>query len=253
LNGLLAEHRVAAELAEEAGGLLLGLREDRSIPGERLGGAGDRLSHRRLTDRLAELFPADRMRSEEAEGPEEVGSSDGRVWVVDPLDGTREYAEGREDWAVHVALAVDGQALVGAVALPALGTVLSTALPPALPAAPSTPRMVVSRSRPPALASFVSERIGAEIIPMGSAGAKVAAVIRGAAEVYVHAGGMYEWDSAAPVAVALATGLHATRLDGSPLRYAQPDPWLPDLLVCHPAFTVEVSAALEAWTQSGRA
>jgi 3'(2'), 5'-bisphosphate nucleotidase len=197
-------------------------------------------------DRLAEQFPDDRIRSEEADQSEVLGPESGRVWIIDPLDGTREYSEGREDWAVHVALAVDGEPVVGAVALPAMGLVLDTARPPALSVPRAVPRMVVSRTRPPEFVPALAARLGAETVPMGSAGAKIAAVIRGGAEVYVHAGGQYEWDSAAPVAVALAMGLHATRLDGSPLRYSQPDPWLPDLVVCHPDLARAVMAALVA-------
>jgi 3'(2'), 5'-bisphosphate nucleotidase len=239
-----AEHRLAAKLAAEAGRGLMALRA-RSSGGKQLGKEGDRWSHHLLLRRLAEHAPDDAVRSEESEQAEPVDGAS-RLWVVDPLDGTREYSEGREDWAVHVALAIDGVAVVGAVALPALDTVLTTGDPPrpAEPAAP--PRIVVSRTRPPAFASEVAERLGAVTVEMGSAGAKIAAVIRGEAEIYVHAGGQYEWDSCAPVAVALAAGLHASRLDGSPLRYAQPEPWLPDLLVCHPSLTTAVLEALGA-------
>jgi 3'(2'), 5'-bisphosphate nucleotidase len=148
---------------------------------------------------------------------------------------------------VHVALAIDGEPVVGAVALPALDLVLGTGNPPPLSAPAAVPRMVVSRTRPPEFSSFIAQSLGATTIPMGSAGAKIAAVIRGEAEVYVHAGGQYEWDSAAPVAVALASGLHASRLDGSPLRYSQPDPWLPDLVVCHPTLADAVMEALGAF------
>lgn len=240
---LSEEHKVAAELAAEAGVGLMALRGD-SEGGKVLGQEGDRFSHDLLMSRLGEAFPADRIRSEEADRTVDLGTSAGRVWIVDPLDGTREYGEGREDWAVHVALAVDGEPVVGAVALPALKVVLGTGDPPPLAGAAARPRIVVSRSRPPAFVSEVAEQIGADIVPMGSAGAKIAAVIRGEAEIYLHAGGQYEWDSAAPVAVAIATGLHATRLDGSPLRYSQPDPWLPDLLVCHPGVIDAVTTAV---------
>jgi 3'(2'), 5'-bisphosphate nucleotidase len=243
-EGLDAEHRLAAKLAAEAGRGLMALRR-RSSGGRQLGKEGDRWSHRLLLRRLAEHAPDDPVRSEESEQTE-LADRASRLWIVDPLDGTREYSEGREDWAVHVALAIDGVAVVGAVALPALDTVLGTGDPPQ-PAEPiSPPRMVVSRTRPPAFVGEVAERLGAVTVGMGSAGAKIAAVIRGEAEVYVHAGGQYEWDSCAPVAVALAAGLHATRLDGSPLRYGQPEPWLPDLLVCHPSLTSAVTDALGA-------
>jgi 3'(2'), 5'-bisphosphate nucleotidase len=247
---LTEEHQAAAELARQAGLGLIELRSG-SNPGKSLGKEGDQLSHRLLMKRIADLFPDDRIRSEEADQSEALGVESGRVWIVDPLDGTREYSEGRSDWAVHVALAIDGAPVVGAVALPALDVVLSTGEPPPLSPPASTPRMVVSRSRPPEFSSFVAEELGATTIPMGSAGAKIAAVIRGEAEVYVHAGGQYEWDSAAPVAVALASGLHASRLDGSPLRYSQPDPWLPDLVVCHPSLAEAVLRALSAFDAAG--
>jgi 3'(2'), 5'-bisphosphate nucleotidase len=155
-----------------------------------------------------------------------------RVWIIDPLDGTREYGEGRTDWAVHVALAIDGQPSVGAVALPALGLTFSSANCPPPSPHDGAPRLLVSRSRPAAQALRLAERIGAETVPMGSAGAKAMAVVRGDADIYLHAGGQYEWDNCAPVAVALAAGLHASRLDGSPLTYNHVDPYLPDLLIC---------------------
>ena len=240
---LSEEHRSAAEFAAEAGQALMELR-DRSGPGRGLGDEGDRLSQRLLMGLLAERYPEDRVRSEESDQSVPLGGEAGRVWNVDPLDGTREYSEGREDWAVHVALAIDGKPLVGGVALPAVGVILGTGDPPALPSPAPVPRLVVSRSRPPEFVPLVAESLGAVIVPLGSAGAKIAAVIRGEAEVYLHAVGQYEWHSSAPVAVALAAGLHATRLDGSPLRYSQPDPWLPDLVVCHPTLTVAVTEAL---------
>ena len=196
--------------------------------------AGDRASHRFLADQLAEARPGDAVLSEEAADEPRRLAAD-RVWIVDPLDGTREFAEGRADWAVHVALWCAGELTAGAVALPALGTVLSTAEPPS-PRSPTANglRIAVSRTRAPALATRIADRLGAELVPMGSAGYKVAAVMLGEVDAYVHAGGQYEWDSAAPVAVARAAGLHASRLDGSPLRYNQPEPYLPDLVVCRP-------------------
>ncbi len=231
---LSAEHRDAARLAEQAGRALMELR---SGPAEvrDLGAAGDRLSHKLLVSELNRLYPADDVRSEE--GLEHV-AGEGRLWIVDPLDGTREFREtGRTDWAVHVALAVATEPVVGAVALPARDMVLSTGAPPPLtPPTGEPPRLVVSRSRPPEVAYDVAEALGAVMVPMGSAGAKIAAVILGDAEVYVHAGGQYEWDSCAPAAVALSCGLHASRLDGEPLRYGDPDAWLPDLVVCRPEY-----------------
>jgi 3'(2'), 5'-bisphosphate nucleotidase len=189
-------------------------------------------------DALVDQRPDDAVLSEEGQPrrshPDR--SSTDRVWVVDPLDGTREFAEPpRTDWAVHVALAEAGRPTAGAVALPGIGLTLSTAEPPAssaLPPIPARPRIVVSRTRPAIEALVVANALGADLIEMGSAGAKTMAVVRGEADAYVHTGGQHEWDSCAPVAVALAAGLHATRVDGSPLDYNRADTYLPDLVVC---------------------
>jgi len=235
------EHSTAASLAGRIGRVLNVLRDGQELEGKSLAAMGDVVSQEFLVAELDVRYPGDHIRSEE--GPSSPGGS--RLWVVDPLDGSREYGEGRDDWAVHVALVVDGAPVVGAVALPALDLVLSTLDPPTLKDEAATPpRIVVSRSRPPALATELAARLGATTIPMGSAGAKIAAVIRGEADIYVHAGGQYEWDSAAPVAVALVAGCNATRIDGSPLRYGRPDPWLPDLLVCHPSLAERALEAL---------
>jgi 3'(2'), 5'-bisphosphate nucleotidase len=169
-----------------------------------------------------------------------------RVWIVDPLDGTREFAElDRADWAVHVALWERGDLVAGAVALPAEGTTLSAADVAAAPARSAGPvRLAVSRSRPPVLVVELARRVGGQLVPMGSAGVKAMSVVRGTADAYVHAGGQYEWDSAAPVAVARAAGLHTSRVDGSPLRYNKPDPHLPDLLICRPELADQLLTAL---------
>ena len=162
------------------------------------------------------------------------------MWIVDPVDGTREFGEARADWAVHVALCIGGRPEIGAVALPGLGEVLRTDQPRPLHDPARKPRMVVSRTRPAAEAVSVSETIGAQLVGMGSAGAKAMAVVRGEAEIYLHTGGQYEWDSAAPAAVALAHGLHASRIDGSPLTYNQADVYMPDLLICRPEWAERV-------------
>jgi 3'(2'), 5'-bisphosphate nucleotidase len=238
---LAAEHRDAAALAVAAGRALVELRAAPTTVRD-LGAAGDHMSHQFLVAELNRLYPEDKVRSEE--GLEHV-AGEGRLWIVDPLDGTREFRQiGRSDWAVHVALSVGGVGVVGAVALPALDLVLATGEPPVLRSLDlgEPPRVVVSRSRPPDVAYDVTEAIGGVMIPMGSAGAKIAAVVLGAAEVYVHAGGQYEWDSCAPVAVATACGLHASRLDGKPLRYGDPDAWLPDLVVCRQEYAEAVLA-----------
>jgi len=238
------DHRLAADLAEDAGRMLLALREELAGAGTAvLRREGDRRSHELLMARLAIEAPGDGVLSEEGrDGAERLSAE--RVWIIDPLDGTREYGEPpRRDWAVHVALVADGRPIAGAVALPAQQITLSTATPaPPRDDPPDQPRVIVSRSRPPAVALAVADALGARLVEMGSAGAKVAAVVLGEADVYAHAGGQYEWDSCAPVAVARSAGLHCSRIDGAPLVYNEPDPWLPDLLVCHPSLTDQVLA-----------
>jgi 3'(2'), 5'-bisphosphate nucleotidase len=244
------DHRLAHELATRSGELLLDLRAQAGASAyERwtLRDEGDLGSHHFLVDALREARPEDRVLSEE--GAEDRRRLDAdRVWIVDPLDGTREFGEvGRSDWAVHVALVVDRQLAVGAVALPALGVTYSTADPPVLPGGgDAPPRFVVSRSRPHPATLVAAEVLGARLIPMGSAGAKAMAVVRGEAEVYAHAGGQYEWDSAAPAAVALAAGLHVSGVDGSTLAWNKPDPWQPHLLICRPELAEPVASAVRA-------
>lgn len=231
------DHILAEALAEEAGALLLDLREKLFAEGtdpKEIKDRGDKLAHEFLMERLAALRPDDAVLSEEG-ADDKVRLAAIRTWIVDPLDGTREYSEqGRDDWAVHVALSIENQATLGAVALPAQGLVFGTATPAVLPQwdSLSRPRMLVSRTRPPEAASLVATALDAELVPMGSAGAKAMAVVQGRAEIYAHSGGQYEWDSCAPVAVAAAAGLHISRIDGSELRYNQPDVYLPDLLIC---------------------
>ena len=247
------DHRLAAELATGAGSLLAVLRQrlvDNNAPPAVLRHEGDRQAHHYLMDALVDRRPGDAVLSEEGRprrGHPDRSSTD-RVWVVDPLDGTREFAEPpRTDWAVHVALVEAGRPTAGAVALPGIGLTLSTAEPPtssALPPIPTRPRIVVSRTRPAREALAVADALGADLVEMGSAGAKAMAVVRGEADAYVHTGGQHEWDSCAPVAVALATGLHATRVDGSALDYNQADPYLPDLVVCRTELAGRILAAL---------
>ncbi len=230
------DDRLAAELAAEAGRRLLALRAAGG-DADALRHEGDRSSHEFLAAELAARRPGDAVLSEEgADDPGRLSAS--RVWIVDPLDGTREFGEpGRTDWAVHVALWEQGELTAGAVALPAQDKVLSTADPEAfLPGPPAgTLRFMVSRTRPPEFTTRLAEKTGGVLVPLGSAGAKAAAVICGDADAYVHSGGQYEWDSAAPVAVALAAGLHASRIDGSKLSYNQATPSLPDILICQAA------------------
>ncbi|MCM3924427.1 3'(2'),5'-bisphosphate nucleotidase CysQ [Frankia sp. AiPs1] len=241
---------LARRLATDAGKLLLRIREEVGFAEPAtLRDAGDARSHQLLTRALTRHRPQDAVLSEEGvDDPARLSAE--RVWIVDPLDGTREFAEpGRSDWAVHVALWRGGELIAGAVALPALNVTLSAGSDPpaaARPAAAHPPRIVASRTRAPRIVGEVAEALGASIVPMGSAGAKAAAVIRGQAEIYLHAGGQYEWDSAAPVAVARAVGLHTSRLDGTPLRYNQPDLLLPDLVICEATLAPAVLAAIAA-------
>ena len=221
----------ATTLAQTAGAVLLAVRAGEVFAGKALGAAGDAVSNVFLMRALAEHRPDDGVLSEEsADSPERLERE--RVWIIDPLDGTREYSEGRQDWAVHVALCVGGAPTdASAVALPALGEVYGRGAAPA-PRQNGQLRIAVSRTRPPAIAEHVAGELGAELVPLGSAGYKGIAVLRGEVDAYLHGGGQYEWDSAAPVGVSLAAGLHASRIDGSPLRYNEPNPLLPDLLIC---------------------
>lgn len=227
----MTDAELAAQLAAKAGEILLEVRASGMFAGKALGKAGDETANEFLVHALRAQRPEDGLLSEELKDTAERLDKE-RVWIVDPVDGTREYGEERSDWAVHVGLALGGVATIGAVALPGLGEVIRSDQPRELPAAPDKLRMVVSRTRPAAEAVAVAEAIGAELVPMGSAGAKAMAIIRGEADIYLHSGGQFEWDSCAPVAVALAHGLHCSRINGAPLVYNQRDTYMPDLLIC---------------------
>ncbi|MDG4807795.1 3'(2'),5'-bisphosphate nucleotidase CysQ [Micromonospora sp. WMMD1120] len=258
-------------LASRAGQALLDLRTEMGFADTgALKSAGDKVSHDLIRTELAKWRPGDAVLSEEDEGSRLAWAAEvntgavsrliaDRVWIIDPLDGTREFSEeGRSDWAVHVALwarnAPSPHGLVaGAVGLPAQHRVLATDYPPAYPpmtveaaiAGERKIRLAASRSRPPVFLTDLAEDVGAHLVPMGSAGAKIAAVVTGEVDAYIHAGGQYEWDSAAPIAVATATGLHASRIDGSALKYNEADPRLPDLLVCRKDLASRLLAALQ--------
>jgi 3'(2'), 5'-bisphosphate nucleotidase len=250
---LADDHQLSAWAATVAGERLQGLRTG-GLTGKQLKDAGDQLGQRVLTSLLTACRPDDAVLSEEAKD-DKVRLTRDRVWIIDPLDGTREYSEPpRDDWAVHVALWQDGDLVAGAVAQPGMGATFSTAQPPVvLPRTEGQPRIAVSRTRPPAFVEVLAERIGAELVPMGSAGAKVISVVRDVTDIYVHAGGQYEWDSAAPVVVARVAGLHTSRADGTPLAYNQEDVWLPDLLVCRPEHAQTVSDVVrDYWAEHGR-
>jgi 3'(2'), 5'-bisphosphate nucleotidase len=243
---------LAAHLAACAGRLLLEVRASRMFEGKSLGVAGDQVANQFLVHALRAARPDDGLLSEESKDTDERLAKS-RVWIVDPVDGTREYGEERADWAVHVGMAINGTAEVGAVALPGLegGIVLRSDQPRPIPPFDGPPRLLVSRTRPAAEAVAVAEKLGGELVAMGSAGAKAMAVVLGQAEIYLHSGGQYEWDSCAPVAVARAHGLHTSRIDGSALVYNQGDPYMPDLLICRPEWAERVLAAVRTMAQAG--
>jgi 3'(2'), 5'-bisphosphate nucleotidase len=227
----MTDVELARAIAETAGELLMTLQRSSLFAGKALGAAGDRTANAFIIEALKTRRPDDAILSEE-EANDIARCAASRVWIVDPLDGTREYGEGRTDWAVHIALAVDGAPALGAVALPGIAlTLCSDSCPPA-PEPAAKLRMLVSRTRPAAVAVAVAQALDAVLVPMGSAGAKAMAVVRGEADIYLHTGGQYEWDNCAPAAVALAAGLHVSRVDGSPLVYNGENPYLPDLLIC---------------------
>lgn len=235
---------LAALIAQGTGDILKGVRTGRLLRDRVLGSAGDEIAQDWMARVLARHRPDDAVLSEEApDDRDRIGRS--RVWIVDPLDGTREFSTGRMDWAVHVALCVDGVPVAAAVGMPDAGRVWHTGDVKYV-AGPLSRTIVVSRNRPPAIARTVADALGYELRPMGSAGAKAMSVVLGDADAYIHAGGQYQWDSAAPVGVALAAGLHCSRLDGSPLLYNAPDIYLPDLVICRPEIADEVLSAIAA-------
>ena len=243
----LDDAALAAELAREAGERLVAHRitlVERGTTVWQLKDSGDLLAHHFLVDALSTLRPDDSVLSEEGADDRRRLAND-RVWIVDPLDGTQEYGEGRADWAVHVALWEKGKLAAGAVSLPSIERVFGTSPSAEIPAPHGgKPRLVTSRTRAPYAAILVAEHLDCEAYRLGSAGAKAMSILLGEADIYVHDGGMYQWDSAAPAAVALAAGLHASRLDGSPLVYNGPDAWLPDFFVCRPEHADGVLEAL---------
>jgi 3'(2'), 5'-bisphosphate nucleotidase len=236
----MTDEELAGRLAEGAGRLLMELRQSRFLEGPALGIVADKVANAFILTTLREWRPNDPILSEESPDSAERLSSD-RVWIIDPLDGTREYGEGRDDWAVHVALAVEGRPRLGAVALPARGRLFrSDTCQPPPPSPRRKPRMLVSRTRAPEEAADIAAFLGAEMVEMGSAGAKAMAVIAGEADLYYHAGGQHEWDNCAPAAVALGAGLHATRVDGSPLLYNRADTIVPDLVIAREELAAKI-------------
>jgi 3'(2'), 5'-bisphosphate nucleotidase len=242
------DHELATRLAVGAGELLVALRAElweRGAHPWQVMDTGDAAAHRWLLDAIGAARPDDVVLSEE--GADDRRRLDAhRVWIIDPLDGTNEYGErGRTDWAVHIALWEDGELIAGAVSLPALGVVVPSEPPPVLPPVErERPRLITSRNRAPYAAVVIANTLGCDAVRLGSAGAKTMAVVLGQADIYAHDGGMYQWDTAAPAVVARASGLHVSRIDGSPLVYNTPDTWLPDFLVCRPELAGPVLEAL---------
>jgi len=230
------DHALAERLAASAGAMLLATRESALVEGRELGNAGDAVAHEWLCRVLRAQREDDGLLSEEGDPGAPDRQSRERVWIVDPLDGTREYSEGRHDWAVHVALTVGGKLEAAAVALPGLGAVFSTAAEVAVDErdGDGPVRIAVSRTRPPDFAEHVAAAVGGELVPLGSSGYKTLAVVRGEVDAYVHGGGQWEWDVAAPAGVARHAGLHVSRIDGSEMTFNEPEPKLPDQLVCRP-------------------
>nr|WP_208404027.1 3'(2'),5'-bisphosphate nucleotidase CysQ [Sphingomonas insulae] len=242
----LDDVELARSIAEEAGALLLAIRARGTEHGKALGDAGDREANDLILARLRAARPDDFILSEESLDDTARCAAE-RVWIVDPLDGTRDYADGLNDWAVHIGLAIGGRPAVGAVAVPPAGRIYTTAdARGARRTCGVPPRMVVSRTRAPELIERVGRALETTRVGMGSAGVKAMAVVDGRADIYLHDGGQYEWDNCAPAAVALAAGLHASRIDGSPLIYNCANPLLPDLLICRPELAEQVLAAIAA-------
>ncbi|MEJ2868106.1 inositol monophosphatase family protein [Actinomycetospora sp. OC33-EN08] len=238
---------LARELADETGRLLLDLRES-APPGRDREYAGDEQAHEFLTRELARRRPDDAVLSEEGSLDPRSRRGAHRLWIVDPLDGSSGFGRGTDEWGVHVALVVDGRLAAGAVAVPGADALVDSGTVDPVPDDPVGDELAVtvSRSRPPHELRTVERAFRVRLVRRSAAGVKMLAVLRGEADVYLHSGGQYEWDNAAPMAVAMAAGLLATRIDGSPVPYGQDDPYSPDLLIARPAVHAAVLAALSA-------
>ncbi|MHA7686297.1 3'(2'),5'-bisphosphate nucleotidase CysQ [Corynebacterium evansiae] len=237
----LNDATLAQRLAQGTGEILKGVRNVGLLRGTELGKAGDALAQDWIARSLVQHRPNDAMLSEEAED-DLTRLDNSRVWIIDPLDGTREYAGGRQDWAVHIALVENGKIVESAVGMPDLGRVFSSSEVRAVEGS-RTNRLVISQNTTPAIAEFIAEDLGLELVTMGSCGAKAVSVILGDNDAYVHAGGQYEWDNAAPVGIAQAAGLHTSRLDGTELCYNCESPYLPDLVIARPDMADEILAS----------
>ena len=252
----------AMEAARSAGKRGLGLREAGRWEGKTLADIGDQAADGFLQGFVRGRYPEDGLLSEEtADSPERLGRE--RTWIVDPLDGTKEYSQGRADWAVHVALTVGGTCALAAVALPSEGRVLwgvalegqerggddgGGTLVSGASESPSKPRVMVSRSHTPPWVETFAGSLGATLVPCGSAGFKVSRLLAGEGDIYVHKIGLKECDTCAPETVARALGWHVCRLRGEEHRYNRADPKNHELVVCRPTWRDRV---LEAIASSG--
>lgn len=248
MSAQYSDSRLTDLLAQGTGEILKGVRGVGLLRGRDLGEAGDDLAQNWIARVLAQHRPDDGFLSEEAaDNPERLGKD--RVWIIDPLDGTKEFATGRQDWAVHIALVENGAPIHAAVGMPDMGVTFKSSDVRAV-TGPLSKKFVVSRNRPPKVADYVAEKMGFETVGAGSAGAKAIHVLLGDYDGYIHAGGQYEWDQAAPVGVALAAGLHCSRLDGSPIKFNNEDTFIPDLLICRPELADEILEHAAAYAEA---
>ncbi len=241
------DRQLALDVSEKAAQNLLRIRREGFLKGESgraLSDVGDRISEEIIRSMIESERPDDAILSEEQMTEDQRRFYAERVWIIDPLDGSREFGtEANADWAIHVALwnrsqsdtngFHEGKIALSVVTIPATGETYTSFWTQKRDYDIETPiRIVVSNTRAPEWLSDLGAYLNVTLLPRGSAGVKAMEVVAGRADAYVHSGGQYEWDSAAPVGVSLAAGLHASRLDGTPLRYNQPDPYLPDLVIC---------------------
>ena len=248
------DHLLAANLAESAGRMLVDCRS--GAAGQLLGGSslaheGDQRAHLHLLTRLQEARPDDAVLSEEgADDAQRLDSS--RLWVIDPLDGSRDYGFGNDEWAVHVGLVEDGKIVAGAVALSALDLLFHTGEGegPACAVDENNPNrrpvIVTARSRVNAEGMLLAHELGADVFACGSAGVKAMLVVNGTADAYVHASPLYEWDVCAPAAVAQSAGLHVSDAAGDPLVFNQARPVVNSFLVCRPELVDDILSALSS-------
>lgn len=229
MTGVLSDVRLTNLLAQGSGEILKGIRGVGLLRDKELAQAGDELAQNWIARVLAQHRPDDGFYPRRPR----IIPRGCRKTSVDcrPARWHKEFATGRQDWAVHIALVEDGVPLHAAVGLPDLGVVFRSSEVRAV-SGPFSRRIVVSRNRPPEIADYVGKHMDLQTVRLGSAGAKAMKVLLGDVDAYIHSGGQYEWDQAAPVGVAQAAGLHVSRLDGSQHQFNRADTYIPDLLIC---------------------